>query len=325
MNSLKIEIGEKVFLIHSGEMGVVKQFIYPYSVLVDVDGEIISVHKTAILPAKEFGVAEGAEKNDKMQTESFNIKEADGVALVFKAVKNSAGEVVRFEVYLVNNTEEDIFAHYVYYLYDTAQNKTNKIVHKNEPLFLHEFKTDKLNENPIFIFKFDGGGEKNIFEKEIKLKPKNFFSKLESDIFKNKGYIIFNIIKNIPSLKNVREIEPEEIFYEGYEKNTNKVNEIIKKSEMPDYIDLHIEKLEKQHTSLSASEILHIQLRKFRNFLELAIRYNLHKIYAVHGIGKGILKQEVEKILMEYPEVISFNNDYTGRFGFGATAIFLEV
>lgn len=319
---MKIEVGEKVFLIHSGEMGVVKQFIYPFTVLVDVDGKLLSVHQTAIIAAKEFGVTNNVEKNYKAENEKLNI---DGVALLFKGVKNFEGEVVRYEVYLANNTEEDIIVHYIYYLNNTAQNKTNKTIYKNDLVFLHEFKTDKLNENPLFTFKFDSAEEKNIFEKELKIKPKNFFSRLQSDMFKNKGYLFFNIIKNIPSLKHKTKDESEKIFYAWDEKKIKKENEVIKKSEMPDYIDLHIEKLEKQYATLSASEILHIQLRKFRNFLEQAIRYNLHKIYAVHGIGKGVLKQEVEKVLKQYPEVKSFNNDYTARFGFGATAIFLEV
>jgi len=93
---------------------------------------------------------------------------------------------------------------------------------------------------------------------------------------------------------------------------------------MPDFIDLHAENFLSGYQHMEANDILFRQISHFKNFLEKAIRYNLHKIYVVHGIGKGVLKTEIEKVLKKYPEVSSYNNDFHARFGFGATEIFLD-
>lgn len=107
-------------------------------------------------------------------------------------------------------------------------------------------------------------------------------------------------------------------------RNIVKQNEVELKAAMPDFIDLHMESLMPGARFSDTSEILHHQIRQFKGFLEKAIRYNLHKIYVVHGLGKGVLKAEIEKVLKEYPEVDRYNNDYHARFGFGATEIFLD-
>ncbi len=196
---------------------------------------------------------------------------------------------------------------------------------------LNEFKTDYLNDNPVFRFLFwlkdIRPDYKNQFEKEIKLKPKVFFSKMDSKEFGERGYFIIEIENDIPSQQKSKFPEINENDDNDFWNRKNKVkeiNEVIIKAEMPDFIDLHIEKLHKNFSQLQPGEILQIQLRQFRNYLEKAIQHNLYKIYVVHGLGKGVLKNEIKKILAEYPEVESYNNDYNPRFGFGATEIFIS-
>lgn len=78
-------------------------------------------------------------------------------------------------------------------------------------------------------------------------------------------------------------------------------HELIVKAEMPDFIDLHAENLLPGYQHMDANDILYRQISHFKNFLEKAIKYNLHKIYVVHGIGKGVLKAEIEKVLKNIP------------------------
>jgi hypothetical protein len=113
------------------------------------------------------------------------------------------------------------------------------------------------------------------------------------------------------------------VLQHGQKNRRQTDNEILQMAAMPDFIDLHAEKLIPNHRDLDASSILRVQLSRFRQFLEKAIRLHMHKVYVVHGIGKGILKSEIEKILLQYPEVTSFNNGFNNRFGFGATEIIL--
>ena len=94
--------------------------------------------------------------------------------------------------------------------------------------------------------------------------------------------------------------------------------------ELPWEVDLHIEKLVKDHAHLSSGYILHIQLSFFRDILDKAIVNDMSKFYVIHGIGKGRLKVEIHEILVNSKEVKSFNNDYFAKFGFGATEIVLR-
>ncbi len=186
-----------------------------------------------------------------------------------------------------------------------------------------------LNYVPQFKFLFwrrsINSIKQNHFEKILKIKPKSFFAKLGGDEFKQYGYLSFELFNELPDKKEkLKIVENNDDDFWQIQRQVDNEDAIIKKSEMPDFIDLHIEKLEKNYSSLNASQIIQMQLRHFQSFLENAIRYQLHKIYVVHGIGKGVLKQQIENLLLEYPDVKSYNNNYTPRFGFGATEIFLD-
>ena len=41
----------------------------------------------------------------------------------------------------------------------------------------------------------------------------------------------------------------------------------------------------------------------------------------IHGLGKGKLRDEVHTILKQTPEVSRYKNEWSGRYGFGATEI----
>jgi dsDNA-specific endonuclease/ATPase MutS2 len=169
------------------------------------------------------------------------------------------------------------------------------------------------------------GGTQPSVSKEIKLKAKQYFAKLDSPEFKKQDKFVLEVTKEIePKVKKTPmvEVDKDDFFFE--KKKIPAQHELIVKAEMPDFIDLHAENLLPGYQHMDANDILYRQISHFKNFLEKAIKYNLHKIYVVHGIGKGVLKAEIEKVLKKYPEVSSYNNDYHTRFGFGATEIFLD-
>ncbi len=89
-------------------------------------------------------------------------------------------------------------------------------------------------------------------------------------------------------------------------------------------IDLHIEELVETHAGLSNSEILNIQLSKFKDALESALQLETQKIVFIHGIGNGILKYELRKKLdKDYPE-LRYQDASFKEYGFGATMVYLK-
>ena len=107
---------------------------------------------------------------------------------------------------------------------------------------------------------------------------------------------------------------------------SEKKNQSRKHNRADDYvqeIDLHIENLIGQHKYLSNGEIIVIQLNFFQSKLEAAIRNKLSKLVVIHGVGNGVLKSEIRKILHSYSGVDFFDASYS-KYGFGATEIRLK-
>jgi hypothetical protein len=89
-------------------------------------------------------------------------------------------------------------------------------------------------------------------------------------------------------------------------------------------IDLHIESLVENHKSLSAPEILNIQLSRFRDSMSKAQNERWKQIVFIHGVGDGRLKFELRKILdSQFPDS-NYQDASFLEYGYGATLVFLE-
>ena len=85
-------------------------------------------------------------------------------------------------------------------------------------------------------------------------------------------------------------------------------------------VDLHLHKLVEDETKLSAGEKLSFQLDFFERMLNTAIRERKKRVIVIHGVGEGILREEVRKTLQFY-EGVRFDDADPRRYGQGATAI----
>lgn len=89
-------------------------------------------------------------------------------------------------------------------------------------------------------------------------------------------------------------------------------------------VDLHIEKLISEHSTLNAAEMLRLQLDTFEKNLDLAVAHGKAEITFIHGIGNGILKSELHKRLGRNKQVASFSDAKKEKFGYGATLVSLK-
>ncbi len=264
------------------------------------------------------------------ETPHLNSADENGIRLAFKEIKKMSGETNYFEVHLLNETAEPFYYEYQYLLDQTLQYRFKKEIIAFSTASLHAFKTDQLNDHPIFKIscwlKNAGPELMDHFECEIKLKPKQFFQKTESIEYKTKGSFTIQFIEKLPPFEAKNQLGEPGLNNPPIDKPALNESDhlVLSKAAMPDFVDLHAEKIIPLFQKLDAQTILNDQLSHFRSFLEEAIKNKLHKIYVVHGIGTGKLKAEIEKLLIDYPEVKSYNNHHTVRFGFGATEILLE-
>lgn len=95
--------------------------------------------------------------------------------------------------------------------------------------------------------------------------------------------------------------------------------------EIPRYeLDLHIEALLENTKGLTNAEMLQIQLSTLNKYLRIAVNNYQDKMVVVHGVGKGVLRQEVQRVLQQNPNVDSIETGWQAGYGFGATIIFFK-
>jgi dsDNA-specific endonuclease/ATPase MutS2 len=85
-------------------------------------------------------------------------------------------------------------------------------------------------------------------------------------------------------------------------------------------VDLHIHHLTKSSKHMSNYEMLNLQLDTARGQLEFAIRKRIPKIVFIHGVGEGVLRQELETLFGRYNNIKFYDADYK-VYGLGATEV----
>ena len=85
-------------------------------------------------------------------------------------------------------------------------------------------------------------------------------------------------------------------------------------------IDLHIEEFIKKPQALEHGQKLQLQLDHARNCLDAAHEMRIVHLVFIHGVGAGVLKNELRKWL-ETLDFISFENADYAEYGVGATQV----
>ena len=79
-----------------------------------------------------------------------------------------------------------------------------------------------------------------------------------------------------------------------------KINVKKQKSSSVLKLDLHIERLTSNYHFMHNSEILQMQLNECHNKIKEILKSNFERLIIVHGVGTGLLKNEVHKLLNNY-------------------------
>lgn len=85
-------------------------------------------------------------------------------------------------------------------------------------------------------------------------------------------------------------------------------------------IDLHIEEITESHSGLSNGEIVMKQMRELRTFFQRAKSRHIRKLVIIHGVGTGVLKEEVRSFLDRQSSIDYYDASFR-EYGKGATAV----
>lgn len=87
-------------------------------------------------------------------------------------------------------------------------------------------------------------------------------------------------------------------------------------------VDLHINQLVKSTKGLSNFDMLNLQLETAKRQLDFAINKRIQKVVFIHGVGEGILKEELYYLFKKYDNLKFYDADYQ-KYGLGATEVYI--
>lgn len=89
-------------------------------------------------------------------------------------------------------------------------------------------------------------------------------------------------------------------------------------------VDLHIHELLDDHRHMTNWEVVQYQLRVCEQKLYEAMRKKIGRVILIHGVGEGVLKEEVRALLRKkYPELEHDDASFK-KYGRGATEVRLK-
>lgn len=87
-------------------------------------------------------------------------------------------------------------------------------------------------------------------------------------------------------------------------------------------VDLHIHQLAPSTKGMTNHEMLNLQIDTAKRQLEFAIKKRIQKIVFIHGVGEGVLREELYYLFRRYDNVRYYDADYQ-KYGLGATEVYI--
>ena len=338
---MNYEVGDIVLITHSGEEARVIDIINDKMLMVDVSGVTFPVYADQVeypyfkrftekkpqLVKKEKKYIDDVRKEKRIEVN----REEDGVWLTFLPVMDfdEFGDVVveELKLHLVNHTRRSYNFIYKLHFFGKPDFELKNTVQPFEDFYLHDIPFEDLNDSPAFDFEFTllvpEKGKAPHFEAGVRLKPKQLFSKIEELKQKNLATFSQLLFENYPDKVIEDKVEMGRLAAKGYKVyDASKGRQHLEPART--VVDLHIEKLTDDYRSMSNFDIVSLQLKTFEKYYDLAVAHRQPQLIVVHGVGEGVLRDEIHDILRMKKEVKSFVNQYTPGYGYGATEFYFQ-
>jgi hypothetical protein len=165
--------------------------------------------------------------------------------------------------------------------------------------------------------------------KEIEVNGVKFYKEksfAKSSFFKGRA-MVFDLLVN-PMKEEIDKLTDKDFKQVVKEKDEENRPEEPKKfkKRTPEIVevDLHIHELVENANGLSNHDMLQIQMDKFHSEMKSAIENRVNRIVFIHGVGNGVLKQEIHKKLKSTYAKYFFQDASFQEYGYGATMVILR-
>lgn len=332
---MKFSVGDRVLLKRTGEEGHIVRFISRDIVEVEVGGVQFPAYTEEIDHPYLKWFTEGKKERKKVLPEQLPVEKeatrpqrlARGVYLSYMPVyrPDVMDDIVdQVKVHLINETPAAIAYDYnakstegrsLFYLRGTLYPFAN--------LYLHHLSLEEMNEQPRFhwaVAPVERGLTDTAQDGLLRIRPSRLFEHIRQLLERNEPTFSYLLTEDPAMEKKIEKIEAPEGRYTG--KSTFK---------RPAWwqprleLDLHIDKLAPDaQDNMTPAEIMQLQLDTLRYHLEMALSHRQERMIIIHGVGKGVLREAVHKMLGETKGVDRFTREWLGLYGYGATEVFFK-
>ncbi len=265
-------------------------------------------------------------------TDNYAAFKSQGLQLAFDPKYDIEGLTTHYEVFLLN----DMASEFIFSTQRNLPNQSTKKTHGKITAYasyqLADLLFDQLNDTPTYeieCWEVTTAGTGNKQQKTLKIKAKQFFKKVKIAPLLDRAVHLYVLFDSLASkkldkeedLKSYTQKNVRPVQYQKSRNNSYNVHNVEEYANFKGEIDLHIENLASRKGKMSSSEKLQLQLDHFEKYIDKAIRLGVPRIYVIHGIGKGKLKNMIASRLIQMPEVTTFKNEYHPRYGWGATEV----
>lgn len=342
-----IKIGDKVKFLNDVGGGVVTGFAGKDRVYVEnYDGfeipclisQLVFVDSPGMNKAEkpEPKTVQTMKKAEPVVTEPAGtwLKGKDAAQFYFCFVPADAGNPLAGDItmFLVNDSNFTLIFRFVYIKTTGINTIKTGTLQPNSKVMLNSFGQSLISDLPEFGFQLiyflsNENDWQTPVMKRFKINPLKFYkeSSFQFSNFFGQNAMTLQISQNIQSaeMDKLTEEDFQKLVNSKKEEQTN-VKTLQKRGDEIVEIDLHIEELIDRTEGLSKSEILQIQKDKVESEMKLAIQNGTKKIVFIHGIGQGVLKQEVINLLKTKYRKCFFQDASFQEYGYGATMVILR-
>jgi hypothetical protein len=269
----------------------------------------------------------------------YHILKPKGIQLVFEPMPGRDGTVTRYKTWLLNDTPNEFLIEFDLFTDERDVLIVDDKLSAATALELGDILYDDLNESPevlLTVRRITTEGTDATIEKRHKIKAKAFFNNLQTVPILNLLAHHFLLIDDFEPRNNEAGAGGDDL--KAYTKgkitrpradrqdhsvpfSTYNVEEFA--NFIPE-IDLHIQNLSSGYARLDKSEILRIQMLHFQRFIDKAILLGVPRVFVIHGVGEGKLKEAIAQRLRANPDVVKYKNEFHHKYGYGATEVIFE-
>ncbi len=335
---MKFSIGDIVLLKHTGAEGVVTGYISPDLLEISVEGTHFPVYADDLDHPylKWFTEQKSIKKSNlyppdpahPIPSPAISPQVPTGFHLSFFPIYrfDELEDIAeKFKIYFINQT-----AHTLWLQYECASPFGCLFAHQTRippfaHFYLHDIWFDEMQDQPRFswILTRESDKDKTSFKDTLRITRKKLFAYITRIQQQNDPMFHIQLARDFPA----QTFQPDEQqLPRSFEKAEKlRADHQAKRIKPVHEIDLHIERLVEQTQGLSNFDMLQLQLDAFALALDTAVAAGQQSMVVIHGVGKGRLKDEIHKILSTSYQVAYFQNEWSPRYGYGATTIFFRT